>query len=298
MQNKLRKVVFFLMMLLLMSGVAFASSYTVLSDATQLAEISSSSDPAEWSLVADFTIGASDFTIGGSGINYNYLTIDGTSSFTANQNLINGPVHSSHNQLNVTGGGQVEVAQDLYNGRGSSSYYSNYNVISVSGAGSHLSVQGNLDMSNGYNALDNHLRLTGDGFASVNGNFLLYAHWSYGNNWLELGGGALLLLGDKTGDFSSGQGILSSIMVWDDSTGTYQRVAHYESTTLTEDQKYLNMLSVEYLGDVTAAANSGFSGYEGYTVIRNVNPVPIPTTVLLFGSGLAGLAVLRRRKRV
>ena len=298
MQNKLRKVVFFLMMLLLMSGVAFASSYTVLSDATQLAEISSSSDPAEWSLVADFTIGASDFTIGGSGINYNYLTIDGTYSFTANQNLINGPVHSSHNQLNVTGGGQVEVAQDLYNGRGSSSYYSNYNVISVSGAGSHLSVQGNLDMSNGYNALDNHLRLTGDGFASVNGNFLLYAHWSYGNNWLELGGGALLLLGDKTGDFSSGQGILSSIMVWDDSTGTYQRVAHYESTTLTEDQKYLNMLSVEYLGDVTAAANSGFSGYEGYTVIRNVNPVPIPTTVLLFGSGLAGLAVLRRRKRV
>ena len=298
MQNKLRKVVFFLMMLLLMSGVAFASSYTVPSGATQLAETSSSSDPAEWSLVADFTIGASDFTIGGSGINYNYLTIDGTYSFTANQNLINGPVHSSHNQLNVTGGGQVEVAQDLYNGRGSSSYYSNYNVISVSGAGSHLSVQGNLDMSNGYNALDNHLRLTGDGFASVNGNFLLYAHWSYGNNWLELGGGALLLLGDKTGDFSSGQGILSSIMVWDDSTGTYQRVAHYESTTLTEDQKYLNMLSVEYLGDVTAAANSGFSGYEGYTVIRNVNPVPIPTTVLLFGSGLAGLAVLRRRKRV
>ncbi len=298
MQNKLRKVVFFLMMLLLMSGVAFASSYTVPSGATQLAETSSSSDPAEWSLAADFTIGASDFTIGGSGINYNYLTIDGTYSFTANQNLINGPVHSSHNQLNVTGGGQVEVAQDLYNGRGSSSYYSNYNVISVSGAGSHLSVQGNLDMSNGYNALDNHLRLTGDGFASVNGNFLLYAHWSYGNNWLELGGGALLLLGDKTGDFSSGQGILSSIMVWDDSTGTYQRVAHYESTTLTEDQKYLNMLSVEYLGDVTAAANSGFSGYEGYTVIRNVNPVPIPTTVLLFGSGLAGLAVLRRRKRV
>ena len=298
MQNKLRKVVFFLMMLLLMSGVAFASSYTVPSGATQLAETSSSSDPAEWSLVADFTIGASDFTIGGSGINYNYLTIDGTYSFTANQNLINGPVHSSHNQLNVTGGGQVEVAQDLYNGRGSSSYYSNYNVISVSGAGSHLSVQGNLDMSNGYNALDNHLRLTGDGFASVNGNFLLYAHWSYGNNWLELGGGALLLLGDKTGDFSSGQGILSSIMVWDDSTGTYQRVAHYESTTLSEDQKYLNMLSVEYLGDVTAAANSGFSGYEGYTVIRNVNPVPIPTTVLLFGSGLAGLAVLRRRKRV
>ena len=298
MQNKLRKVVFFLMMLLLMSGVAFASSYTVPSGATQLAETSSFSDPAEWSLAAYFTIGASDFTIGGSGINYNYLTIDGTYSFTANQNLINGPVHSSHNQLNVTGGGQVEVAQDLYNGRGSISYYSNYNVISVSGAGSHLSVQGNLDMSNGYNALDNHLRLTGDGFASVNGNFLLYAHWSYGNNWLELGGGALLLLGDKTGDFSSGQGILSSIMVWDDSTGTYQRVAHYESTTLTEDQKYLNMLSVEYLGDVTAAANSGFSGYEGYTVIRNVNPVPIPTTVLLFGSGLAGLAVLRRRKRV
>jgi len=298
MQNKLRKVVFFLMMLLLMSGVAFASSYTVSSDATQLAETSSSSDPAEWSLAADFTIGASDFTIGGSGINYNYLTIDGTYSFTANQNLINGPVHSSHNQLNVTGGGQVEVAQDLYNGRGSSSYYSNYNVISVSGAGSHLSVQGNLDMSNGYNALDNHLRLTGDGFASVNGNFLLYAHWSYGNNWLELGGGALLLLGDKTGDFSSGQGILSSIMVWDDSTGTYQRVAYYESGTLSEDQKYLNMLSVEYLGDVTAAANLGFSGYEGYTVIRNVNPVPIPTTVLLFGSGLAGLAVLRRRKRV
>ncbi len=297
MQNKLKKVVISITMLLLMSGVAFATSYTVAPTATQLAEAGSSANPAEWSLAADFVTSTTDFTIGGGGIHYNYLTIDSTYSFSTTNDMKNGPVHSSHNQLNVIGGGQVTVGGNLYNGWGSISYYSNYNLINVSGANSHLSVLENLDISSGYNATNNYLRLTNNGLATVGGDFSLYYHWAYGNNWLELGGGALLLKGDKVGDFSSGHGILSSIKVWDDSTNAFQRVAYYDHTTLVENPEYFNMLSVEYLNDATEAAALGFSGYEGYTVIRNVNPVPLPTTLLLFGSGLFGLVGLRRRKQ-
>lgn len=297
MQKKLRKVVISFTMLLLVPGVAFASSYTVTTGATQLAIAGTPSNPSEWSLGSDFATGTNNFTIGGDDINYNYLTIDSTHSFTANQDMIIGPVHSSHNQLNVINGGQVNVAQNLYNGNGSIGFWSLYNLINISGSGSHLSVQGNLDISSGYNATNNYLRLTDNGLTTVDGDFSLYYHWAYGNNWLELGGGALLLQGDKVGDFSSGHGILSSIKVWDDSTGAFQRVAYYSSTTLIENQEYLNMLFVEYLDNAAEATALGFSGYEGYTVVRNVNPVPLPTTLLLFGSGLFGLVGLRRRKQ-
>jgi len=296
MQKKLRKIVISFTVLLLMSGVAFASSYIVPDGATQLAESGTSADPAEWSLDGNFVTNAG-FTIGGSDRHYNYLTIDATYSFTANSDLTNGPVHSSRNQLNVVGGGQVAVGGNLFNGLGSISCYSNNNMINVAGINSHLSVLGNLDISSGYNATNNYLRLTDNGLATVDGNFSLYYHWAYGNNWLELGGGALLLKGDKTADFSSGNGILSSIKVWDDSTNRFQRVAQYDSTTLVENPEYLSMLFVEYLENAAEAADVGFSGYSGYTVIRNVNPVPIPPTLLLFGSGLFALVGLRRRKQ-
>ena len=85
MQKKLRKIVISFTVLLLMSGVAFASSYIVPDGATQLAEPGTSADPAEWSLDGNFVTNAG-FTIGGSDRHYNYLTIDATYSFTAVSN--------------------------------------------------------------------------------------------------------------------------------------------------------------------------------------------------------------------
>lgn len=78
-----------------------------------------------------------------------------------------------------------------------------------------LNIGGVLDLSNGYNSTDNTLSILDDGVVFAD-TLALYAHWNYGNNWLELNGGTLALTGDQTASFADNQQILSSIKVWDD----------------------------------------------------------------------------------
>lgn len=266
-------------------ALSLADSFTVADGATTLAEAGSNANPAEWTIDHDYTTAADPFSIGADGQGYNHLTVDGTHSFSAENDVINGPIHSSSNQLNVIGGGQFSVGGTLYNGMGSIWYYSQHNEITVSGPGSLLDITGNLDMSAGYNATDNVITLADGGITKVDGSFDLYYHWCYGNNWLELNGGELWLKGDKTADFEASDGVLSSIKVWDAGTDSFQRVAYYSSTTFHVNQPYLDMLSVTY------------NAQTGYTVISNVNPVPEPATLFLFGTGIAGLLGRRLRRK-
>ncbi len=268
----------------------------VASGTTQLDDSGSSGSPAQWSLDQNFT-SIDPFLIGIAHRSYNQLTVDHLYSFSAQSDLHIGAPDSFGNQLNIQQGGQVAVNGNVYNGDASISYYSHYNQINISGTDSVLSVTGNLDMWDGYNATENLINLSDNGMAVVDGTFSLYNHWSYGNSWMELNGGSLLLAGDKTADFATGNGILSSIKVWDDLSADFQRVAYFSGQTLVETS-YFDMLAVDYIQDAAMAGILGYSDdFIGYTVVRNdTTPTPEPGTMLLFGSGILGLIGARRKK--
>ena len=73
-------------------------------------------------------------------------------------------------------------------------------------------------------------------------------------------------------------------------------MAEYSYTTFNTTD-YLDLLAVDYIQDSAQAASLGFSDdYVGFTVVRNVNSVPMPGAVWLLGSGLLGLVGIRRKK--
>jgi len=262
---------------------------------TEIADVG----PAYWWLDHNTVMansGNERFVMGGFGKSDNYLSVDANYSLTASNGLLVGAAHSWRNQLNIQTGGNVTVEGTLKVGEGTISHYSRFNRVSVTGSGAVLAVNGYLDLSNGGNATDNALQLS-DGGIAVAESFSLYNHWSYGNSWLELDDGALFLEGDKTGDFAYGSGILSSIKVWDDVNDVFERVAYYSSTTWHETA-FLDYLAVDYINDAAQAAFLGYSDdFVGFTVVRDVNPVPEPGTVLLLGFGLAGLIGSKVRRR-
>ncbi len=273
----------------------------ILPGATVLGDSGSVTTPAQWYLDSDYTT-SSTFTIGSGGKHYNYLTVDNNYSFTVTDNLTVGPSNSQYNLLDVRAGSKVSVYGDVYGGTGSIMYYSKYNRINVSGSGAVLSATGSIDFSSGYNAIDNILSLSNGGIAVADsdkdgeGGFQLYNHWSYGNSWLELDGGALFLFGDKTDDFTADKGILSSIKVWDEISGEFQKVSTCTISGCTTNS-YFSQLAVDYILDSAHASSLGFSDeFVGFTVVHNT-PVPVPAAVWLFCSGLLGLIGLSRRDR-
>lgn len=250
-----------------------------------------------WTLDHDTVTPATDpFTIGATWQSNNQLTVDENYSFTASNGLVIGGSYTWNNILNIQENATVTVIGDLIHGTG----VSGGDRINVVGNGATLLISGNLDMSNGYNAVNNTLELSDGGIAVADGDFTLYNSYAYGNSWLELGGGALFLEGDKTADFAYGETILSSIKVWDEVTQQYERVANYYydgNITWTATQ-YLDYLAVDYIADAAQAATLGYSDdFVGYTVLRDVNPVPEPGTVFLLGAGLVGLIGSRVRKK-
>ena len=270
---------------------------------SRLADNGTASNPARWWFNGDYTspTGAV-FEIGvrvSGNANYNYLTVSNGQTFIASAGLWVGRNNTYHNLLDVREGALVEVHGDAHCGEGSIMYYSKYNRINVSGASARFLVTDNLILSSGFNGTDNYLSLSDGGIAVVDsdkdgtGSFYLYNHWAYGNCWLELNGGALLLYGDKTADFASGKGILSSIKVWDPVSNSLERVAYYDNQVLKETPSK-QFLEVAYLQTAADAADRGLgSEYAGYTIVRNI---PEPGTLGLMLPAAGGILWWRLRK--
>lgn len=72
-----------------------------------------------------------------------------------------------------------------------------------------------------------------------------------------------------------------------DLTGTTITSVEFLLTSLNIDKTYPDPYSVNYNYDLTGI----------FTINGDINPVPIPSAMLLFGSGLLGLIGLARRKR-
>lgn len=249
-------------------------------DATALDDAGSSGSIAEWTVSGNHTTADSEFVIGGSGKHYNRLTVAGAQTFTASAGLVVGPANGGSNFLTVEENGSVVVVGNTRLGTGSISYFSTYSRIDVSGL---LQVSGDLDIANGYNADNNTLSLHAGGMAKVDGDFFLYNHWSYGNCWLELDGGMLAIAGDKTAEFEPSDGILTSIKIWDDVSGSYEAVADFDAQAVVTNS-YFSRLSVSYISD---AGNP----LDGYTVVE---AIPEPATLSLIGLTGLGLLFLRR----
>lgn len=295
---------------LLLAAPGQAAS-VVTPETTQLADPGTSGSPAQWILGDHFT-SATAFIVGG---NWNQLSIDsdynfeaqagfsvGTSAGSDNSTtimngsslnvtgtLVVGPVRSGRNILSVTTGATVNVTGNVQSGLGSISYYSTGNLIDISGVGATLATSGDLDLLSGYNATNNTLRLTQGGMAIVDsdkngtGAFSLYNHWSYGNCWMELDDSShLAIWGDNTAQFAEGQGILTSIKVWDVDSNSFQKVSTFVGQTVTPTP-FLNDLSVDYITDSSAAAAAGVGDeFIGFTIVHAI-PEPTLSSMLAFG---------------
>ena len=257
----------------LLVGVCFADGI-VAPGTTILNDAGSSGSFAEWTLDGNFSA-STDFTIGGGGMHYNRLTVADGQLFTAGSGMIVGPANGSRNYLTIDENGTVAVAGTVRVGTGSISHYSTYSRIDVSGL---LQISGDLDISNGYNADNNTLSLHAGGITKVDGDFLLYNHWAYGNCWLELDGGVLAIAGDKTADFEATDGIVTSIKIWDDTTGSYQAVAGFDEQTVVTNS-YFDQLQVSYISD---AGNP----LDGYTVVEAIPEPATLSLVALFGGSI------------
>ncbi len=269
---------------------------------TMLNDSGSSSNPALWYLSGDYTApDTGTFSIGGPNASYNYLSVVASQTFNAPKGLTMGASWSSHDRLDVSGGGNVNVTGNLLVGPGSVMYYTEWHEILVSGAGSKVSITGNLDMSNGYNATESVLRITDGGLVVVDsdrdsvGSFSLYSHYTYGNCWLDFDGGMLAIFGDSTGDFApNANNILASIRVWDEGSSTFQATADFFSSSQPPAvNSYYQMLDVDYIDTAATAAQLGISeDLVGFTVLRNA--VPEPGAMILFALG--AFIYLRHKK--
>ena len=287
-----------------MIGVTVVASATVVPDGTTVLDgDGTSTNPALWTLGSDF-VSTDRFKIGDAGKSFNQLTVDGTYSFTAESDLYVGlaPVFTTpgsyNNLLTIESGGNVAVGGNLFLSDGSVWGGGKRNRVDVTGMGSVLSIAGDLDMYNYIHAYDNTLNVSDGGVAIVDGSFSIYHSEAYnGYSWLEFGGGALFLSGDLTSSFVEGSDMLTSVKVWDEVTSTFQRVSEYDNGSVVSTT-YLDLLEVSYIQDANQASSMGLTDdFVGYTVLRDVNPVPEPGTVLLFGAGLAGLIGSRVRKK-
>lgn len=265
---------------------------------TVLDNSGTSGSPALWELDQDITSPVGTvFTIGG---NYNHLIINDGFTFTASSGMTVGTTNKTGNLLEIQAGNVVTVIGDLLCGQTTSiAYYSSLNMIKVSGNGARLNVTGNLRIGSGaaWLVTNNTLNISDGAIVVVNsdmtdgGDFWASNHWSYGNSWLELDGGTLAIYGDFTDNFAYGQGLLSSIKVWDDVTETFQRCAYYNSTTWNATS-YLDQLTVNYIENADQAAALGISSeFVGFTMVSNI---PEPATISFLAIGT--LAFIRRFK--
>jgi len=267
----------------------------VLNGTSQLSENGTSTSPAVWWFDGNYVSPAGSlFEVGvrvGGAASYNELTVSNGVTFSASSGLWVGRNNTFHNQLNIQNNANVVVNGSVNCGEGGMMYYSKNHHINISGINARLSATEDLDFSHGYNATENYLTLSDGGIAVVDsdkngtGSFSLYNHWSYGNCWMELDGGSLLLYGDKTADFASGEGILSSIKVWNAASNSLQRVAYYDSQTLKETDS-INLLEVDYIEDEADAILHGLDNeFVGFTVVRNI-PEPATMGLSLFAFGI------------
>lgn len=264
---------------------------------SQLSDSGTEASPAQWWFEGDYiSPTGAKFVVGPLHKSWNQLTVALGQTFTPSDGLWVGQAHTYHNKLDVQAGAHVVVNGSANCGQGSISYSSHYNRIQVSGPGALLDVTQNLAIGGGLHSENNYFGLSDGALAVVDsdrdgvGGFSLYNHWSYGNSWLELDGGSLLLYGDKTADFADGKGIVTSIKIWDVESASLQRVAYYNSTTWTATP-YLDQLEVSFLDTAADAEAHGLSAsYAGFTVVQNV---PEPSVLVMLS---LGLFVLKRRR--
>lgn len=138
---------------------------------------------------------------------------------------------------------------------------------------------------------DNGINLTLQNIDFASPTTTAYYSVDQGTTWTLLGGGGYTMV---TNIPANGGNVLDFAL---ENTGdsTLDLFASAGAATLTYTQEYLS--SPGQYADLTVAWTTGAHWTMAATSPDGMSPVPIPGSILLLGSGLAGLAVVGRRRQ-
>lgn len=119
--------------------------------------------------------------------------------------------------------------------------------------------------------------------------------------------GGVFAATSATGDYNGSP--ISLVAPGVDGAFSYDNLVFFPPVSGYSLDLYGLVFSVAGLGDVNLCASTGCGGFDGYTNISNFgglaytnvtttfdSPTPEPGTLLMFGSGILGLATIVRRK--
>jgi hypothetical protein len=195
----------------------------------------------------------------------------------------------SNNSITVSNGGVLTTVIRVSGGTSSTGTGNN---ITVTGAGSKWVATTANTLVGSATSGGNTLTAANDGMiqlvSSANTSSAVLTMGTAGNNFVQLAGGYLAILGNRTGGGGANNyynTMITQFQVWNGSAwetgvlGTNFTRTYYAGTVD---------------GEALALAATGYSGLGNYTIFAGGTAIPEPTSIAMLG--VAGLALLRRRR--
>lgn len=210
----------------------------------------------------------------------NILTVSGSETTLVSTNDFTLGLRGDENEMNIEAGATASFSSSVFD-VGNGTYGGLSNRVNVSGTGSRLAVDTQITVGA---SEDLNSTLTVSSNAVVETGYLYLGGPS---DKLRMNKGIVAVEGDNFGTYNSQND--ENIQLWDDQSDSWVTIS-----TLTESERAALGWEIDYYSDDASAADAGYEGYGGYTVMNSGGVIPEPGASLLIGSGILLFVVYRR----